>query len=324
MIGKKIKEYRLNLKLTGATLANLAGINQPYLSQIENEKKIPPFDTFMDLIREIAQNAPIIPENSDKILTEDNFQLFKKQFTVTKGETEKEKYYSYSEDGDYDYDFTGHNTTLYTITPNVSTYSNPISSFYVRDTESFELEFDKILREFYLLHSNNQEKDEGFFRPNLVDFEINETSADLIYYVPQIRASLFEWWYNKILSDIVDNLISDDNKTIELSISEGQLLMEIETLRNANGTFSPTNSEHTTNLSKELLDGKIVTFDFRSITDKNVRALLDGQLLSNDELTALKFTLNGIRYNRKNSNQNSYFGRKRHKLIDEGYFDSND
>ncbi|MFG7388646.1 hypothetical protein ACGO3R_11895 [Lactococcus lactis] len=75
--------------------------------------------------------------------------------------------------------------------------------------------------------------------------------------------------------------------------------MEIETLRNANGTFSPTNSEHTTNLSKELLDGKIVTFDFRSITDKNVRALLDGQLLSNDELTALKFTLNGIRYNRK-------------------------
>ncbi|MFG7388644.1 helix-turn-helix domain-containing protein [Lactococcus lactis] len=34
-----MKEYRLNLKLTGATLANLAGINQPYLSQIENEKK---------------------------------------------------------------------------------------------------------------------------------------------------------------------------------------------------------------------------------------------------------------------------------------------
>ncbi|XOW22543.1 helix-turn-helix transcriptional regulator [Lactococcus lactis] len=39
MIGKKLKEYRLSLKFTGDTLANLAGIKRSYLSQIENEKK---------------------------------------------------------------------------------------------------------------------------------------------------------------------------------------------------------------------------------------------------------------------------------------------
>ena len=46
MIGKKLREYRGKLRLTGTTLAKLAGINQPYLSEIENEKKVPPFDTF--------------------------------------------------------------------------------------------------------------------------------------------------------------------------------------------------------------------------------------------------------------------------------------
>jgi len=146
-------------------------------------------------------------------------------------------------------------------------------------------------------------------------YDLDETS---LYDFPFIRQSLFEWWYNQILTDITDNLMRG------FSISEGKLLMEVETLRNTNGTFTPTNLENTTNLSKELLDGKTVTFDFRSITDKNVRALLDGQLLTNDELTALKFTLNGIRYNRQNSNQNSYFGRKRQRLIDEGYFDNKD
>ena len=66
-----------------------------------------------------------------------------------------------------------------------------------------------------------------------------------------------------------------------------------------NGQFTPYNDDDNINISKDLLNGKTVTFDIRSITDKNVRALLDGQLLSNDELTAIKFTLNGIRYNRE-------------------------
>ena len=50
MIGKKIKEYRQLLKVTGTVLANLAGIKQSYLSQIENERKVPPLDTFINLV----------------------------------------------------------------------------------------------------------------------------------------------------------------------------------------------------------------------------------------------------------------------------------
>lgn len=322
MIGKKLKGYRQLLKLTGVTLANLAGINQPYLSEIENEKKVPPIDTFMNLINAISQNAPVTPENSNQVLTENNFKLFKKQFVVTKGETEKEKNYNYSEDSDHDYDLTGHNTTIYTITPNVSDYSTPIAMFNVRDNENFEIELDRVLRELYLLHSNSQEEYRELFRPNLLDFEINESSADLIYYVPQIRTSLFEWWYNHILQDFVyGDKIENNNPNFNL---EKELLISVSSLENDEGNFSPVSTDNSVNLSKELLDGKTITIDLRITTDKNIKLLLDGQLLSNDELTALKFTLNGIRYNRKSNNQNSYFGRKRQKLIDEGYFDDKD
>ena len=41
MIGKKLKAYRLMLDLTGTTLAKLAGINQPYLSEKKKKKKVP-------------------------------------------------------------------------------------------------------------------------------------------------------------------------------------------------------------------------------------------------------------------------------------------
>ena len=89
------------------------------------------------------------------------------------------------------------------------------------------------------------------------------------------------------------------NYDTNLSEADRKLLAELWPLMDENGQFTPYNDDDNINISKDLLNGKTVTFDIRSITDKNVRALLDGQLLSNDELTAIKFTLNGIRYNRE-------------------------
>lgn len=322
MIGKKLKKYRLMLDLTGTALAKLAGINQPYLSEIENEKKVPPFDTFMNLVTAISKISPLNEQNKSSVLTEETFNKFIESAIIKAHEIPE-----YPDKISITVNFKGIFNELGFIFDKNSDNSQyePMGHFKIGkeiDSEPFILEiYDELMNFFFNTIDDNPIYGSIENLSESVLFDLDETS---LYDFPSVRQPLFEWWYNEILSDIVDNLISDDNKTIELSVSEGQLLMEIETLRNDNGTFTPTNSEHTTNLSKELLDGKIVTFDLRSITDKNVRALLDGQLLSNDELTAIKFTLNGIRYNRKNSNQNSYFGRKRQKLIDEGYFDNND
>lgn len=308
MIGKKLREYRGKLRLTGTTLAKLAGINQPYLSEIENEKKVPPFDTFMNLVNAISKNALITEENKDFIFSDKNYNQFKRTIR---------------------YEIDGKNFNIY------ANHTDKVSMLELIISENpSKIEIEDRLRtafQYFKEEASEWEEKKVFNFIALDDYEeLNDDGSTSIYLFNGIyefdfiRKSLYEWWYNQILTDITDNLMSDDNKTIELSISEGELLMEVEALRNTNGTFTPTNLENTTNLSKELLDGKTVTFDFRSITDKNVRALLDGQLLTNDELTAIKFTLNGIRYKRQNSNQNSYFGRKRQRLIDEGYFDNKD
>ena len=316
MIGKKLKAYRLMLDLTGTTLAKLAGINQPYLSEIENEKKVPPFDTFMNLVTAISKISPLNEENRSSILTNDNLNKFLGSAIIKAHEIP-----NYPDKVSIRVKFEGISSELGWIFNKDSDDSRyePMEPFKEgKEIDSAPFKF-KVLDELVYFFHNTLDDDPIYDNiKNLSEsvlYDLDETS---LYDFPFIRQSLFEWWYNQILTDITDNLMKG------FSITEGAILMEVETLRNTNGTFTPTNLENTTNLSKELLDGKTVTFDFRSITDKNVRALLDGQLLTNDELTALKFTLNGIRYKRQNSNQNSYFGRKRQRLIDEGYFDNKD
>ena len=262
----------------------------------------------MNLVNAISKNALITEENKDFIFSDKNYNQFKRTIR---------------------YEIDGKNFNIY------ANHTDKVSMLELIISENpSKIEIEDRLRtafQYFKEEASEWEEKKVFNFIALDDYEeLNDDGSTSIYLFNGIyefdfiRKSLYEWWYNQILTDITDNLMSDDNKTIELSISEGELLMEVEALRNTNGTFTPTNLENTTNLSKELLDGKTVTFDFRSITDKNVRALLDGQLLTNDELTAIKFTLNGIRYNRQNSNQNSYFGRKRQRLIDEGYFDNKD
>jgi len=156
---------------------------------------------------------------------------------------------------------------------------------------------------------------------NLLELESRKSEFPLAYYDENVIQELYIFWYNWILGDIFYSATSDDAPMI--LDSEMDLVLQVGALRNQEGEFSPGESDDSTNITKDLLNGKTVIFDLKSVTDKNIRALLDGQLLSNDELEAIKFTLNGIRYNRQNSTQNSYFGRKRQRLIDEGYFDDN-
>lgn len=286
MIGKKIKKYRGKFNLTGTTLAKLAGINQPYLSEIENEKKVPTFDTFMRIIKALASNGIITDENANTILTKDVFNNFSNKITdykikKIKGDiTHKELMLRW--DGGKDW-------YCSKIEPNIS--------------------FQKLLvNTFYKGHINP---------PKGSEFIIN-----FMYSFSEIQTPLALWWYDYILKDFIyEDKIEIDSPTYN---QENELLLSVRSLENNNGVFTPIETDNSINLSKELLDGKTVTVDLRSTNDKNIRLLLDGQLLSNDELTAIKYTLNGIRYNRQHNEQNSYFGRKRQKLIDEGYFDNDD
>lgn len=303
------------LYVTGETLANLAGIKRSYLSQIENEKKIPPLDTFLNLITAISKIAPLNFRNENYILTEENCNKFVENATIKAYEIN-----DYPDKVDILVKFEDTFSELGFIINNnnsVDTSNEPMEPFRKGkeiDSKPFLSEIQDDLRYFFY-HTLDDQASLYENIENLSDTTLFDVDELCLYSFSFIRRSLFEWWYNDILKDImltgakdsiiyvdkeineIDKPLSDYN--VDLSEGDQKLLSELWPLMDEKGNFTLYNDDDTTNISKDLLNGKTVTFDILSITDKNVRALLDGQLLSNDELTAIKFTINGIRYNRQ-------------------------
>lgn len=277
MIGIKIKKYRLSLKMTGAMLANIAGINQPYLSQIENEKKIPPFDTFMNLVDSIAKISPLTEKNADIILTESMFQEF---------------YSLLNKDLYYDIETDEIVITFYMPNESYIEFKGFINKKNIEDVTVADCE--NVAREFFFncYKGNDYEKSEY----NLVGYE--NLNGDLpIYNFYELRQPLYEWWYNYILLDFTSDFeacenVSDEEKGIHSSLLS---------LRNQDGTFSPKSDEDTTNIPKELLNGKEVNFDLNDYNDKNLRLLLGGKMLSKSEKDILKVSIDAIKFNRNDS-----------------------
>lgn len=294
MIGKKLKEYRQNLKVTGETLANLAGMQRSYLSQIENEKKYPPLDTLINLVKAIAKISPITEYNRQDILTEELYKDFRNSIT-------------YSVDVLHQYSIvielldTGISRSLFSEDENPTNeeIEETIKSYFI----SANLRFPDALG-----IKNVAWNLEEVGPHNLID------TNELLYNYSELRESLYEWWYNFILEDFIKNGVKDsviyDDKEIneidrplpayDVDLSEGdrKLLAELWPLMDENGVFTSNDDEDSINVTKGLLDGKTVTFDLKEISDKNVRLLLNGQLLTNPEKAMLKVALDAIKYNR--------------------------
>lgn len=294
MIGSKLKKYRQDLKLTVETLAGLAGIKRSWLSQIENEKKYPPLDTLINLVKAIAKISPLTEDNRQDILTEKLYKDFRNSIT-------------YSVDILHQYSIvitlldTGISCSLLTESENPTNeeIEETIKSYFVSANFRFPaaLGIKKVAWNLEEVGPHNL-------------IETNE----LLYNYSELRESLYEWWYNFILEDFIKNGVKDSviyaDKEIneidrplsaydvELSEGDRKLLAELWPLMNENGTFTPYNDDDNTNVVKELLDGKTVTFDLKVASDKNVKLLLNGQLLSNPEMAMLKVALDAIKYNR--------------------------
>lgn len=292
MIGKKIKEYRQLLKVTGTVLANLAGIKQSYLSQIENERKVPPLDTFINLVTAISKVAPLNNENAPYILTEENYKDFRKMLLVKDMAP-----------------LVDENNNVIGLEYSIKYNDIDIYDFYpVRFSENIE----DVIRDFYF---NDYKSSDSDVR-NLIDSDYmhNGELEVPLYHIEEITQPLYEWWYNYILQDIMrsgvkDNIIYVDKEINEIdtpvsefetNLSEGdrRLLSELWPLMNDDGTFTPNNDEnkYSLNISKEILNGKNVRFDLSTIYLKETILSLDGELLTNKEEEMLDVALGAIRY----------------------------
>jgi len=67
-VGQKIKELRLNARLTLNELAEKAGISQGYLSKIENSKNAPPVSTLLMIAKALNVGiSQIFGENESQM-----------------------------------------------------------------------------------------------------------------------------------------------------------------------------------------------------------------------------------------------------------------
>lgn len=308
MIGAKLKKYRQDLKLTGETLAGLAGIKRSWLSQIENEKKYPPVDTFMNLINAIAKVSPITQENSKIILNEENYREFINLTTFSPFYFNKhtnKHVYDFETEGGYPdistvvniallgnknlQDSSGNYIVAFQTKGSHKAYSSDEDRhLYIKNStaQNMEIELDEELRYFFF--------DEW---KSYIHFSTEDNNGKniFVYDLEFVRLSLYEWWYDHILQDFYDAFNTD----IEISNEEMTIFGALMSLANSDGTFTPYSSEDITNIPKSLLNEKTVTFDISYIKDKNLKLTLDGKLLSNSEIEMLDVSLSAIRYRRK-------------------------
>ncbi len=286
MIGAKLKKYRLGLGVTGETLAGLAGIKRSWLSQIENEKKYPPVDTFMNIVEAIARISPLSEKNASEILTEERYSDFRKLVTV-----EFEDYdISDTEIKKMGYDLLSDYAVRYSGTYLFFGY---LDDFYPSEIEAKKIEED--IRDYYF----NGYKDPEYWVKNLVDKRFIPSGQSEInvplYKIEEIRVPLYEWWYNHILKDFYDTFNTDIVVTSEEMTIFGALM----SLVSSDGTFTPYSSEDITNIPKSLLNEKTVIFDISYIKDKNLKLTLDGRPLSNSEIDMMDVSVSAIRYKRE-------------------------
>ncbi|WP_442774071.1 helix-turn-helix domain-containing protein [Lactococcus hircilactis] len=266
MIGKKLRKYRDQLDLKGKELATLAGTTQPYLSEIETEKKVPSMEVFLKIVEAIAKNSPFNTENVSQILTEELYEKFCSIVDCS----------PYSE-----------NSNIFSISYGDYWIYKKIELDMSKDV--FD-SLDEIMRNFFFnSHKTLRIK-------NLLEVEA-KGSIENTYAIGVVRQELYEWWYNHILSDFYSYI--DDDEAPMILDSELDIILAIGALQDQDGKFTPAYDRNKTNITKELLGKQIIYFDLMSIKDKNLRLSLDGKFLSAQEIEMLNMSLGAIRYFRQ-------------------------
>lgn len=260
MIGKKIKEFRNEVKITSSLLAKNSGITQPYLSQIENEKRFPSVEVFFKLILTLARNGKITVENIH--------DLDIATFEEWKATQSKEDYEN----------------------------SVELLEKQLFSNEDFVFT-DKIYEE--LLH----EKYERLI-------ELYQSSEESDIETAYTKELLFEWWYDHFLEDLYNEFIyiGVEKKVNDyiLHPQEKEIMTTILSVRSEGGNYNIYDDSSEINANKEMLEGKKVKIDLSPIFfdkennySKKLLLEIDNEPLSPEELSALKFVIQGIRYNRK-------------------------
>ena len=281
IIGNFLKETRKDKNIKVVTLAKQVGISQPYISNIENGKRGVTKELFFKIIYAIAELSPITWDvYFDLELSEET----KEEISVddTLGEFWDEYY------DDIKRDLNG---TL------DDEDEEAISTF--EDFESYVQSWG--LEDMLTISGYSDFLDSKYGVDNYTEFgDYKDYSS---YTNPEyVQELVFDYWYQSILSDFLE-LFEIDLSPIETKIETNRALLSkldkqefeiystVKSLRSKTGNFA---RYHLQEENKDKLVDLNGLYDQESIYN----ITLDGKPLSEEDIIALRNTLNGIRYSK--------------------------
>lgn len=281
VIGNFLKETRKDKNIKVVTLAKQVGISQPYISNIENGKRGVTKELFFKIIYAIAELSPITWDVYYELeLSEEKKEEIDIDDTLL-GEFWDEYYDDIKQD----------------------------LNSYMDDDEKPILTLEDFLdyvqswsfKDMLAISGYSDFLDSKYGVDNYMEYGDYQDYSS--YTNPEyVQELVFDYWYQSILSDFLE-LFEIDLSPIETKIEtnwallneldkqEFEIYSTVKSLRSKSGYFA---RYHLQDENKEKLVDLNILYDQESIYN----VTFDGKPLSEEDIIALRNTLNGIRYSK--------------------------
>lgn len=281
VIGNFLKETRKDKNIKVVTLAKQVGISQPYISNIENGKRGVTKELFFKIIYAIAELSPITWDVYYELeLSEEKKEEIDIDDTLL-GEFWDEYYDDIKQD----------------LNSYMDDDEKPILTLedFLDYVQSWSFE------DMLAISGYSDFLDSKYGVDNYMGYGDYQDYSS--YTNPEyVQELVFDYWYQSILSDFLE-LFEIDLSPIETKIEtnwallneldkqEFEIYSTVKSLRSKSGYFA---RYHLQDENKEKLVDLNILYDQESIYN----VTFDGKPLSEEDIIALRNTLNGIRYSK--------------------------
>lgn len=284
MIGNYIKEIRSIHNIKVVELANVVGVSQPYISNIENEKRFPTVELFFRIIYSLAELSPFNYDVQHEL--EDSIDQEKKvDFYIA--DTLGEFWDLY------------HNEIIENLNSYLDYDEKPITNFeeFKEYISNWNLDDMTVFPEYEKFLDNKFGVDNyGEF----LDYNNYSSYNDPDY----VKSLVLDYWYQRYLEKfiefyeetrVLENNFKHDQPNMVLNTVteyETEIYKAVRSLRNKTGIFSDYQFKE---INKQELTDLSILDNYEIIN----LVTLDGKKLTTENIISIRNTINGIRYERK-------------------------
>ncbi|HEL2298922.1 TPA: helix-turn-helix transcriptional regulator [Streptococcus suis] len=283
MIGIYLKDLRKKQNIKVVELARNVKVSQPYISNIENEKRYPTKELFFKIVTSIAELSPL---NYDVYAVLDLLDEMKEDVYIPDTLAEFWEKYSSSLIKQLN-EFTDEDEDEDEIL-SLEDFSKRVSSWNLSDMKAFP-EYIEFLDDKYGVDGYGE----------YLNFQDYSSYRDPEY----VKSLVADYWYQDFLTDfmeyfevvdIVDRTAKAEYTEIMLNTlteQEIEIYVAVKKLQHKTGGFDRYQF-------KESTPENITDLNIIDNIDAIQKVVLDGKELSSEDIISLQNTLNGIRYKR--------------------------